>query len=183
MISVDGHELFPIKGINAFVITKDGRVYSLPRTVSNGKSSRNVDGKWMSICGNGHYPNVRLSDYGKLKTYRIHRLMGMAFLDLKPEMEVDHIDGNPFNNHISNLRIATRSQNCYNQRRERVAGFSGFKGVWFYKYSKRKQWYAGIQVNNKKISLGYYETKEEAAKAYDNAAKKYFGEFASLNYT
>lgn len=95
------------------------------------------------------------------------------------EKEIDHIDQNRTNNRIANLREASRLQNCRN-RRKHCDNSSGYKGV---NYDKRyNKWYAQIHVNKKSVWLGYHATSEDAANAYDKAAIKYFGEFASLNF-
>lgn len=56
---------------------------------------------------------------------------------------------------------------------------SKYKGVCFAKFFKK--WKADIQVNKKVYHLGYYENELDAAKAYNDAALKYFGEFACIN--
>ena len=85
-------------------------------------------------------------------------------------MEIDHIDGNPWNNRSQNLRLCTRSQNNANRRRVR----SGLKGVRLHK----GRYLAGLSLNNKNISLGSYGTEQEAHEAYKAGAVKYYGEFA-----
>lgn len=90
----------------------------------------------------------------------------------------DHKDRNNHNNQKDNLRLATRSQN--NANRESYSR-SGFKGVY---YRKRYHNYkAQITVNKQSIYLGVTKTAEEAAQLYGVAAKRYFGEFAVLNFT
>lgn len=88
-----------------------------------------------------------------------------------------------------NLRIATHKQNVWHRRkfiRRTSGGFqkpsrSRYKGVDWVKDIKR--WRVRIRVNGKRIYLGSYENEIDAAKAYDKAAKKYHGEFASLNFS
>lgn len=91
---------------------------------------------------------------------------------------VDHIDGNTFNNRKSNLRVATHQQNTFNCG-VRGDSKSGFKGVTYHKATGR--WRARIGVNYQQINLGEFDTPEEAALAYNEAAQKYHGEFAFLN--
>lgn len=91
---------------------------------------------------------------------------------------VDHKNMDRLDNRRENLRPCTQSQNLANSKK-RPHNTSGFKGVnW---HTGTKAWAARIGVENKRIFLGYFNTAEEAAKAYDTAAKKYFGEFSRLN--
>ena len=93
---------------------------------------------------------------------------------------VDHWDGDGLNNRRSNLRPATLSQNQQNSIKPR-SNTSGFKGVNFVKRSGR--WQANITVDGKARYLGTFDTKEEAARTYDEAAKEFHGEFARQNFT
>lgn len=93
---------------------------------------------------------------------------------------VDHIDGNPLNNQRSNLRLATAGQNAQNAGKRKDARTSLFKGVHFRTRSQR--WTAQIQAERSKRHIGYYDTEIEAARAYDDAARLLFGEFARLNF-
>jgi len=92
-------------------------------------------------------------------------------------VEIDHGNGNRLDNRKENLRWATRAENSRNQGL-RSTNKSGFKGV----SASGERWSAQIHVNYHKINLGKYDTLEEAAIAYDEGARKYFGEFARLNF-
>lgn len=120
-------------------------------------------------------PNGYFNAQVDKKNYGIHRLIFMWHYGYFPK-EVDHVDNNPSNNKIENLREANRTNNCQNTR-IRKTNKSGCKGVsWFKKYSK---WIAQIQVNKKKMNLGYFDDPKEAAEAYKEAAIKNFGKFAN----
>ena len=122
----------------------------------------------------------------------MHRLiaerMGLKILDL----QVDHINGDKTDNRRSNLRVATNGQNRANSKLN-DNNKSGLKGVHLKKRPasknrERKQrsdtmgdrWVAQINVNGKKYHLGNFDTKEEAHEVYSEAARKHFGEFASV---
>ena len=100
-------------------------------------------------------------------------------LDAQPGQLVDHIDGNPLNNRRSNLRLATRSQNQANRRRNRTSR-SRYKGVTWHQGQQR--WMARIQVNGRRITIGYYADPLQAAYEYDAFARTYFGEYARVNF-
>ena len=94
-----------------------------------------------------------------------------------PKTLVDHIDGNILNNSKRNLRVVTHTQNMWNTHK--IYAQSGLKGA--YKSAHRPGWESKICCNKKRIFLGYFRTKEAAAKAYNKAASKLFGEYACLN--
>lgn len=85
----------------------------------------------------------------------------------------DHKNRNPLDNRRANLRIATRQQNTANSKVSRNST-TGIKGV----TREAGKWRAMIGVGGKRISLGCYETQEEAHAAYCRAAVEHFGEFA-----
>lgn len=94
-------------------------------------------------------------------------------------MEIDHINGNPLDNRIENLRLASRSQNAFNTR-IRKSNKSGVKGVNWNKANNN--WRARITVNKKEIEIGSYETIEEAKVAIAAARIKYHGDYANFGY-
>lgn len=114
---------------------------------------------------------------GTRSRLKMHRLI------FPSNRDIDHKDRNGLNNRRSNLRQATDAQNNWNQQTRR--GTSQFKGVYLRKdYARRgiTKYYATISVHGRRISLGVFDSEETAAHVYDEAAKKYHGEFALLNF-
>jgi len=93
-----------------------------------------------------------------------------------PSDLIDHINRNTADNSIANLRIVTATQNQYNKVQ---ANPHGYKGI-TWRDRKKKPWIAKIRVAGTRINLGSFATKEQAAKAYEEAALKYHGEYAQL---
>lgn len=91
---------------------------------------------------------------------------------------IDHINRNGLDNQRKNLRLATKTQNLRNSRKRRNTS-SKYKGVSLYK--RYNKWEANIRVNKKLLHLGFFDDEKEAAMAYNEAAKKHFGDFANLN--
>lgn len=108
---------------------------------------------------------------------RMHRFL----LGAKPGEMVDHVNGDKLDNRRANLRIATNAQNQANRRA--VRGTSKFKGVCRQKRPHSKDvWVARIVAGGQQVHLGSFDDEAVAALAYDAAARKHFGQFASLNF-
>lgn len=109
------------------------------------------------------------------KTVSLHRFI----IQPKKDEIVDHINFNYFDNRRENLRICTKAENVRHQRKQK-RNKSGFKGV---RYVEREEkWMARITFNGKIKFIGYFDTAEDAATAYDYMAKKLFGEYAVPNF-
>lgn len=122
-----------------------------------------------------YYANATVYTNGKPRKLIMHRLiMGLDFYDGKV---VDHIDHDTLNNQKHNLRVCSYANNVRNMNL-RKSNSSGFKGVC---KTKPSGWKAYIRVNYKRINLGVFQSIIDAAKAYDAATLKYFGEFAATN--
>ena len=107
-----------------------------------------------------------------------HILMHRLIMNCPKDMVVDHINNNGLDNRKCNLRICTAIENHYNTKIH-VSNKTGFKGVSLHKMSNKFE--VRIRFNGKKLHIGLFDDKEEAAKAYDLAAKSYHKQFARLN--
>lgn len=112
---------------------------------------------------------------GRRKKIFMHR----AILKAPLGQDVDHRDGDGLNNQRMNLRFATNSQNQANRIRLKQ-NISGRRGVSWNR--QRKRWQALICKDRKCMFLGDFAEIDEAARAYDAAARKLFGEFARPNF-
>src|SRR5207237_5646314 len=92
-------------------------------------------------------------------------------------IEIDHADGDRSNNAIANLRPCSRTQNCFNAKRE--TGESGLKGAYLDK--RNLQWYSKIQIGGQVKFLGNYDSAEEAHAAFICEVELHHGELALHN--
>lgn len=136
-------------------------------TVSNEDADLAQD-KWVSL--NGSY-----AKHSGVQGELMHRIVyeRIAGRSLNKDEYVDHIDNNGLNNTRENLRLATNAQNLRNRKRH-SNNKTGYKGV----VAQDGKYRAKITVDGKRISLGMYDTPEEAHEAYKAAAVKYHGDYA-----
>ena len=126
---------------------------------------------WTNKAGNIYVFRTVQNPDGSRRSLYLHR-----FLMGEPDgLLIDHKDRNGLNNTRTNLRIATAKQNIANSKPQ---GILNLKGVSRTTRHKTKQFVAQGSIGGKTKNLGYYATKEEAAKAYRIAAEREFGEFA-----
>jgi hypothetical protein len=121
-------------------------------------------------CSDGGYV-VR----GYASKIKMHRVVIGAPIG----MEVDHVNGYTLDNRKENLRLCTHAENGRN-RKLNADNKSGYKGVsWDNKIGK---WRVTIKANLHRIHLGYFADPVEAARVYDDAARKYYKEFSRTNF-
>lgn len=133
-----------------------------------------ADHEWLSQW-NWHLDNGYAIRRVGRKTVYLHHLI----LEAPEGMIVDHKNRNRLDNTRTNLRLSTRAENARNTGKQRNTS-SRFKGVDYSRYNEK--WRARLRCHGKRISLGYFDVEEDAARAYDLAAVQYFGEFARLNF-
>jgi len=129
---------------------------------------------WRNQLG---YAMVRLRCGENETIFALHRLIAFTFIENDDDLPcVDHINNNPYDNRVCNLRWCTHQQNMWNQTKQKDT-IAMYKGV-----SKNGNgWKAHIGHNGKVIYLGYRNTQQECAILYNEKARELFGEFAKLN--
>ncbi len=133
--------------------------------------------RWHILRPKGR-PYAARRESGTRKKRGAYIYMHQAIAMPSPGLQVDHVNGNTLDNRRKNLRACTRSQNNMNTR-PRKGCRSRFKGVCW--RADRHRWKARITAGGKVSHLGLFETEEEAARAYNNAARRLHGQFARLN--
>lgn len=134
--------------------------------------------KWYAHnCSDLCYARRSYRSDGGVKIFvTMHRII-MKTINTK--LQVDHKDHNGLNCQKYNLRICTSSENCRNRRKGKRISASKFVGINWVKAKGR--WVSLIYINRKIKYLGMFKNEIDAALCYNEAAKKYFGEFANLN--
>ena len=133
--------------------------------------------KWCVNGREGKEYAVRHTGGSKNQLLYMHR----DILNAPPDLQVDHINHNGLDNRRQNLRLVTNSQQHMNSY-GRKGHSSKYKGVHREVLKWGSSWQAYITVHGKNIRLGTFRTEEDAAIAYDHAARKYFGQYAKPNF-
>lgn len=153
-----------IKDFEQYAISNYGEVINV-KTGNKLKPYTNENG----------YLEVGLSKNKRTHTKRIHRLVGIAFIDkINEKSLIDHKDCNKTNNRLDNLRWCNNSENMRNSKIS-SRNNSGVRGVSFDK--EKQKWKAVITVNGKIMHIGYFEDLEVAKIARQDKSKEIFGEF------
>lgn len=134
-------------------------------------------GSWYFDCGYATR-NYTRPDKSQRKV-QMHRVVAERHGMEIEGVEVDHVNQRPCDNRSHNLRPANREQNERNSG-PRKNNKSGYKGVAW--HTRLGKWSASIAWGGKKIHLGYYTNKREAARAYDAAAYARDPVYAYLNF-
>lgn len=144
---------------------EDGKVFWIgcKRTEMNGREAGRRD-------SNGY---LRIHVHGG-PMVPVHRIVYFMHHGFYPQL-IDHIDGDPSNNRIENLRPATRAENCRNCKTP-VTNTSGVKGVYWHKQTSR--WTASIRIEKRLSHLGTFADFFDAICARKSAERKHYGEFA-----
>lgn len=150
-----------------YQVSNKGRVKSLSRTLSIGRFLKE------KILKNGFdgrgYSKVILCKNTFIKTYKIHKLVAICFLNHKPnglKLVVNHKDFNRLNNQIDNLEIVTNRENT---NKKHLKSRSKHTGVTW--REDRNKWHSQIYINGKQKHLGYFNNEIEAGKAYQEYLK------------
>jgi hypothetical protein len=135
---------------------------------------KNENARWAGkVAGNiNRRGYVRIGINGR--SYLAHRLAWFFIYGEWPQKDLDHIDGDPGNNHIANLRLATRQENTRNRQKNKN-NTAGVPGVSWCK--RTGKFLVQIKVDGKSIFLGRIPTLTEASAARAAAEIKYFGDF------
>ena len=157
-----------IKGYEGkYQVSNIGNVKSLERKVKHSSGGVKIVRERVLISHptrNG-YLAISMSNDNNQKTFNIHQLVAIAFLNHEKcgmTKVVDHIDGNKNNNKITNLQIITPRENIHKIIREKTSKYIGVC------YAKRqKKWASSIRIGKKLFHLGYYINELEAKEAYD----------------
>lgn len=153
------------------------KVNQLLEYLPNGELRRKVTTSPKAIegtfVGNGDLRRYKYFSIDGVKYYN-HRIVWFIHHGYMPK-QIDHINKNPLDNRIENLRECTQSQNNWNQG-VKVTNKSGHKGISW--YTRDKRWVAKLNIHGKQVVVGHFKNKEDAVKAMEKTRMEIHKEFA-----
>ena len=151
-----------IKGYEGYQVSNMGNVKSL-----KGKRERILKEGLTGKVGN-QYLAINLCKNGKAKTFKVHQLVCIAFLNHVPNgskgLVADHRNNNPLDNRLDNLQLITHRLNSSKDQNNCSSKYTGV--CWD---EARNKWRSSIMINGKTKHLGYFTNELEASKVYQNA--------------
>lgn len=162
-----------IKNYPNYQVSNLGSVKSLERMVYAGNNSFQLRKEIIlkpKLFGKEKYYSVNLSNDIGRKSFRIHQLVAIAFLNHNPcgqKLVVNHIDGNRYNNNIKNLELVSQRENC---SKRKFTYSSKYVGVHW--DNNNKNWCSSIRIKGIKKRLGSFKTEIEASYAYQKELLK-----------
>jgi hypothetical protein len=153
-----------------YQVSNFGRVKSLPRKVYNSKGFYITKERILKAGLSRKYFCVVLSNTINFKTFKVHQLVAISFLnhtiDRKQKLVIDHINNIQTDNRVENLQIITQRKNCSKDAK----GSSKYTGVSWCKF--KKKWVTRFKINGKYLHLGYFTNELDASNAYQNKLKE-----------
>jgi hypothetical protein len=152
-----------------YQVSNLGNVKSLNRFVTRGGNSVFRTGNILKATFTKDYFKVVLSKDANKKTFTVHQLVAISFLNHKIDghkLVIDHINNNPLDNRLENLQIVTQRFNAF-KKRDNYS--SKYKGVSWCK--AKNKWVSRITINNKRYSLGVFNCELAAHLSYQNKLK------------
>ena len=150
---------------NQYAVTKCGKLFTVAK---RGGRGRGKVGDWYEVRGTKRgrgYLDARIDG----KIVPIHRIVARMFIgDYDDKLCVDHINGDPSDNRVENLRMATHKRNLQSYNKPTNGASSKYRGVWWHKTNKK--WIAEIHPNGSKKHLGSFTSETDAALEFNKEA-------------
>ena len=147
-----------------------GRVRSLPKAwISGNGGIQSHNGMILKMGVNSAgYGSVVLAKETKRTSFKVHKLIAMAFLNHTPcgmKLVVDHINNNKLDNRVENLQITTNRHNASKDKKNKTSKYTGV-------YKQGNYWISQIRINNNKYHLGSFKTEYEAHLCYEQKVRE-----------
>jgi hypothetical protein len=140
--------------------------------------------RWLGPEGNRYAVATYVVELNGIKYKKLISMHRLVTKCTDPNLRVDHIYGKTLDNRKSELRVCTPLENARNRTRHSSNNTNGYRGIYFdATYHGTKKWKAQISLGSRRKHVGRFDTAEQAARAFDEAAKKHYGSYyGKLNF-